>query len=71
MLGDATSAADLGQDFGATITARELDWTIAHEWVRAGEDFLWRRTKLGLRLSEDQRAAVDSYIRAQLAGPAA
>lgn len=71
VLGDATSAADLGQDFGATITARELDWTIAHEWVRAGEDFLWRRTKLGLRLSEDQRAAVDSYIRAQLAGPAA
>ncbi|KIC09786.1 glycerol-3-phosphate dehydrogenase [Leisingera sp. ANG-M1] len=62
VLGDAKSAADLGQDFGATITARELDWAIAREWVRAGDDYLWRRTKLGLRLDEDQRAAVDAYI---------
>ncbi|KIC19854.1 glycerol-3-phosphate dehydrogenase [Leisingera sp. ANG-Vp] len=62
VLGDAKSAADLGQEFGATITARELDWAISREWVRAGDDYLWRRTKLGLRLNEDQRAAVDAYI---------
>jgi glycerol-3-phosphate dehydrogenase len=63
VLGNAGSPADLGQDFGATITARELDWTISHEWVRSGDDFLWRRTKLGLRLNEAQREAVDTYIR--------
>ena len=62
VLGDAKSAADLGQTFGATITARELDWAVAREYVRSGDDFLWRRTKLGLRLDADQRAAVDGYI---------
>ena len=62
VLGNATFTTDLGQDFGATITARELDWAIAREWVRTGEDYLWRRTKLGLRLSEEERSAVDGYI---------
>ncbi|QAX30405.1 glycerol-3-phosphate dehydrogenase [Leisingera sp. NJS204] len=62
VLGDAKSAGDLGRDFGATITAQELDWAIAREWVRSGDDYLWRRTKLGLRLDEAQRAAVDAYI---------
>ncbi|MGR3760233.1 glycerol-3-phosphate dehydrogenase [Roseobacteraceae bacterium NS-SX3] len=62
VLGGAKSAEDLGQDFGATITARELDWAVTREWVRTGEDFLWRRTKLGLRLDEAQRAAVGTYI---------
>ena len=62
VLGDAKSAGDLGQSFGATITARELDWAIAREYVRSGEDFLWRRTKLGLRLNDAERTAVDAYI---------
>jgi len=71
VLGDAKTAGDLGEDFGATITARELDWTIAREWVRAGDDFLWRRTKLGLRLDEAQRAAVNTYIQGKAAQLAA
>ena len=48
MLGDAKSPEDLGEDFGATITARELDRAMEVEWVRSAEDFVWRRTKLGL-----------------------
>lgn len=71
VLGDAKSATDLGQDFGATITARELDWAIAREWVRSGEDYLWRRTKQGLRLTKEQRVAVDGYIANQVADLAA
>ncbi|MEP1327260.1 glycerol-3-phosphate dehydrogenase [Pseudophaeobacter sp.] len=68
VLGDARTAADLGEDFGATITARELDWVIAHEWVRTGEDFLLRRTKLNLRLDDAQRAAVNTYVARHVAG---
>ncbi|WP_293576919.1 glycerol-3-phosphate dehydrogenase [Phaeobacter sp.] len=71
VLGEARSAADLGTEFGATITARELDWTIANEWVRRGDDFLWRRTKLGLRLSPEQRSAVDAYVVDQVEARAA
>ncbi|MEM8787659.1 MAG: glycerol-3-phosphate dehydrogenase [Pseudomonadota bacterium] len=64
MLAGAARAEDLGLDFGATITARELDWAVAKEWVRSAEDFVWRRTKLGLRLDGDQIARIDAHIRA-------
>ncbi len=62
LLGEAKTAEDLGEDFGATITARELDRAMELEWVRSAEDFVWRRTKLGLRLNEAQIARIDSYI---------
>ncbi|MBK0326343.1 glycerol-3-phosphate dehydrogenase [Rhodobacteraceae bacterium F11138] len=62
VLQDATTLSDLGQAFGATITARELDWAIAQEWVQSAEDFVWRRTKLGLRLDPSQISAIDAYI---------
>ncbi|MGB5558687.1 MAG: glycerol-3-phosphate dehydrogenase [Paracoccaceae bacterium] len=66
ILGDAQAARDLGEDFGATITAKELDWAIANEWVRTADDFLWRRTRLGLRISPEQAARIDAYVRRAL-----
>ncbi len=62
MLGDAKTAGDLGEDFGATITARELDRAIEVEWVRSAHDFIWRRTKLGLRLDQPQIDRIEEYI---------
>jgi glycerol-3-phosphate dehydrogenase len=58
MLGDAGSLADLGQDFGAGLTARELDWLRREEWAQTAEDVLWRRSRLGLHMSEAERAGV-------------
>jgi glycerol-3-phosphate dehydrogenase len=65
ILGDATSAADLGQDFGATLTAREVEWLMQKEFARVAEDVVWRRTKLGLRLSPEQIATLDAWMKAQ------
>ncbi|AVO36809.1 glycerol-3-phosphate dehydrogenase [Pukyongiella litopenaei] len=65
LLGDAASADDLGAAFGAGITARELDWAMDHEWVRTAEDFVWRRTRLGLKLTADQIAAIEAHIEAR------
>lgn len=62
MLGDATDLADLGQDFGATLTAREVNWLMHHEYARTAEDIVWRRSKLGLRLTQDEIAAIDTYM---------
>jgi glycerol-3-phosphate dehydrogenase len=62
VMGDAHAGADMGQDFGAGLTAREVDYLIAHEWARSAEDILWRRTKLGLRLSVAQAEAVQAYV---------
>lgn len=63
ILGQAQGAGDLGQDFGATITASELLWSVQREWVQCAEDFLWRRTRLGLRLPEQEFEKVDAFIR--------
>lgn len=62
MLGDATVQTDLGADFGATLTAREVDWLMDQEFAVTAEDVVWRRSKLGLRLTTDQIAAIDSYM---------
>ena len=64
----ATSLGDCGKDFGHGVTGREVDWAIAHEWVHSAEDFLWRRSKLGLRFSVDEAAVLDEYIVAQRNG---
>jgi glycerol-3-phosphate dehydrogenase len=54
LLGDARRAEDLGRDFGAGLSEREIEWMCRHEWARTAEDVLWRRTKLGLRLTPEQ-----------------
>jgi len=64
ILAGARQASDLGQDFGATLTAREVDWLRAREFALSAEDILWRRTKLGLRLDAAQVAALEAYLAA-------
>ncbi|MDH5286338.1 MAG: glycerol-3-phosphate dehydrogenase [Betaproteobacteria bacterium] len=58
VLGDAKTASDLGADYGAGLTEREVDHFVRNEWAASAEDVLWRRTKCGLRMDERQRAAV-------------
>jgi glycerol-3-phosphate dehydrogenase len=62
VLGDAAVPADLGQDFGAQLSAREIDYLVAEEWARTVDDVLWRRTKCGLPMTLAQRDAVADYI---------
>ena len=61
-----SSPEDLGQDFGKGVFQRELDWAIENEWVRRGDDFIWRRSKLGLVLDEGSQSAIDAYIQKQV-----
>ena len=71
ILGEAKSMTDLGQDFGAGLTAREIDYLRAEEWARTADDVLWRRTKCGLPMTEDQREAVAAYFRRVVPSPVA
>jgi glycerol-3-phosphate dehydrogenase len=62
MLGDAARLEDLGICFGADLTEREVAWLHATEWARTAEDVLWRRSKLGLRFSPDETAALGHWL---------
>ncbi len=67
VLGDARRAEDLGAALGAGLTAREVGWLRREEWAQTADDILWRRTKLGLRLTAAERARLEEYL-AQLNG---
>lgn len=62
VLGDASSIDGLGEAFGAGVFEAELDYLKEKEWVKAAEDMLWRRTKLGLVVSEDIRTNIHAYF---------
>jgi len=62
ILGGATTAAALGRDFGATLTEAEVRWLVAREFAVTAADVVWRRTKLGLRLTADQIAQLDRFM---------
>ncbi len=63
MLGDAGTANDLGCDFGATLSQREVEWLMRREYARRAEDVVWRRSKLGLRMTPEQITALDAWMR--------
>jgi glycerol-3-phosphate dehydrogenase len=51
----------MGRDLGHGLTEREVSYLKQHEWARTAEDVLWRRTKVGLHLSpEDRRRASEA-----------
>ena len=62
VLGDIQKPEELGQNFGAGLTAREIDRLVADEWAETADDILWRRTKCGLHMDASQRAAVGAYL---------
>jgi len=62
MLGKARSALDLGRQFGATLTEAEVRYLIDQEWAVTAEDVLWRRSKLGLRLSAEEAAQLSAFM---------
>jgi len=66
LLGQAQGLDDLGEHFGAGLYRAEVDYLIRNEWARSADDILWRRTKLGLRTSPEQRERLDRYVRESL-----
>lgn len=62
VLGDAKDISDLGQDFGANLTEREVIWLVENEFARTAEDIVWRRSKLGLRLSKQEIQVLEAWL---------
>jgi glycerol-3-phosphate dehydrogenase len=67
MLGDARAAADLGCQFGADLSEREVEWLCRTEWARTAEDIIWRRSKLGLRMDSSETARLSDWLEGRVA----
>ena len=68
LLGDAKTLDDLGESFGAGLTASEVDYLIDHEWALSARDILFRRSKLGIHVDEASVAKLDAYVQRRLEG---
>jgi glycerol-3-phosphate dehydrogenase len=53
----------LGREVAPGVFEAELEYLRDHEWARDADDVLWRRSKLGLHLSQNERAAVADWYR--------
>lgn len=67
IIGEATSLQEMGTVLGGDLTTREVDYLIQREWARTAEDVLWRRSKLGLHLNEEEKRKVADYIEQKVA----
>ena len=65
MLADVRDVAGMGRAFGAGLTEVELRWMRDREWARSADDALMRRSKLGLAMTDAERAAVADWFAAQ------
>ena len=54
--------ADLGHWFTDTLSRREVDYLMTHEWAITPEDLLWRRTKQGLYINPEQYSELSEYM---------
>jgi len=62
VVGEASSLDALGRHFGADLYEAEVRYLVEQEFARTAEDVLWRRSKLGLRMSAAEVEALDLYL---------
>jgi glycerol-3-phosphate dehydrogenase len=62
VLGEAKASADLGLSFGPDLTEAEVRYLMTKEWARFPDDILWRRSKLGLTMSPEDRERLAAFM---------
>jgi len=54
---------ELGRMFGAGLSEAEARYLEQYEWATRAEDVMWRRTKLGLHMSDAEREAFTTWFK--------
>ncbi|MGJ3700647.1 glycerol-3-phosphate dehydrogenase [Variovorax sp. AFSI2.2] len=65
LLGDAQAMADMGEAVAPGLHERELRFLQEQEWAMSADDVLWRRSKLGLRYTAEERQQVADWLQAR------
>jgi glycerol-3-phosphate dehydrogenase len=65
----ADDAARVGlpddSEFAPNLGRAQVEFLLREEWARTADDILWRRTKLGLAASPEQKAALERFLAIQ------
>ncbi len=70
LLDGVSSRGDLGAEVAPDLHEAELFFLKRNEWALTCDDVLWRRSKLGLHCTPEQREAVADWLAAQARGAA-
>ena len=70
LLDGAASVKDLGEPLGDGLYEAEVDYLVREEWARTAEDILFRRSKLGLHVSEASAARLRAWLGPTTTAPA-
>ncbi len=62
ILKDAQNMDDLGPRFTGDLTGAEVRYLVGNEWAQSADDVLWRRSKLGLTATPEQRVALGQFV---------
>jgi glycerol-3-phosphate dehydrogenase len=62
----AQSAPGMGAQVAPGLYEAELDYLQREEWATSAEDVLWRRSKLGLHYSAQQRVDVAQWMESKV-----
>jgi glycerol-3-phosphate dehydrogenase len=62
LLEGARALPDLGRRFGADLTEREVVFLMDCEWAETAGDVVWRRSKLGLRMTAAESVELGNWM---------
>jgi glycerol-3-phosphate dehydrogenase len=62
LLGSASTPEALGASFGAGLSEAEVRYLARAEWAQTATDVVWRRSKLGLRMTSQEIARLDAFM---------
>ncbi|HAY50128.1 MAG TPA: glycerol-3-phosphate dehydrogenase, partial [Thalassospira sp.] len=62
IIGDASDLQGLGRHLGDDVYECELRYLVDCEWAKTAQDVLWRRSKLGLHVSDETRNAIVQWF---------
>ncbi|MBY5518242.1 glycerol-3-phosphate dehydrogenase [Rhizobium leguminosarum] len=62
ILAGARSMSDLGRSFGPDLSEAEVRFLMRHEYARAAEDVVFRRTKAGIRMRMEEISELDTWM---------
>jgi glycerol-3-phosphate dehydrogenase len=65
VIGRAHDMAGMGRVIGADLTEAEIAYLVRAEWAVTASDILWRRSKLGLRLSAAEITDLEAILLAR------
>ncbi|PWC11734.1 glycerol-3-phosphate dehydrogenase [Brenneria roseae subsp. americana] len=62
ILANTNGISELGENFGHDLYEAELRYLVEKEWAITLDDVIWRRTKLGMLLSETQKQRISEWL---------